>query len=221
MIPTPFKKFPRLFATAAIFAASTALFAMEPAAKPRAPEAAVPAPAPVPAPTTVPAPAPVSPAKDAVQNFQKQMADPPDEDLGDDPLGAVADKMTEVHADLSDNKTDKPVQDKQRQIVADIDQILRKLQPKGGGTGTGNTPDGGRKRSIIVSGDPEGGDLHGVDPRGREWAQLPPKERERILQSRTEGFPPGYEALLQSYYQRLAQEKPAETVVPATAPASK
>ena len=39
------------------------------------------------------------------------------------------------------------------------------------------------------------------------WGNLPPKLREQILQSKTDGFPPGYEALLQSYYRRLASEQ--------------
>ena len=42
--------------------------------------------------------------------------------------------------------------------------------------------------------------------RGRA-AIFDPQLREQIMQSKTEGFPPGYESLLQSYYQRLAQEK--------------
>ena len=61
-------------------------------------------------------------------------------------------------------------------------------------------------RVFISAGEPSG-DLHGANNQGKDWKILPPKQREQILQSKTEGFPPGYEALLQSYYQRLAQEK--------------
>lgn len=48
-----------------------------------------------------------------------------------------------------------------------------------------------------------------IDPKqgDKNWANLPAKQREQILQSQTEGFPPGYERILQSYYQRLSEEK--------------
>jgi hypothetical protein len=130
-------------------------------------------------------------------------------DLGVDPLGDIANGMTDVHADLSQFKTDHPVQQKEKDVVASLEKVIAALTPKQG-DGSGNTPNGGRKRSGIFEGDPSFGDIHGVDQAGRQWAQLPPKERERILQSKTEGFPPGYEAVLQSYFQRLAQEKPVD-----------
>ncbi|MCL2647496.1 MAG: hypothetical protein FWD61_10915 [Phycisphaerales bacterium] len=132
----------------------------------------------------------------------------PAADLGPDPLGDVANLMSSVHEDLTLLKTDQPVQQKQKDAVETLDKLIVALTPKGGGDGSGNAPGGqGRRASIIVSGQAKIDDLHGVESRGRPWPQLPPKERERILQSRTEGFPPGYELLLQSYYQRLAQER--------------
>ena len=50
----------------------------------------------------------------------------------------------------------------------------------------------------------------------------PPKLRSEILQSTTEGFPPGYENLLQSYYQQLSEEKSLDDkpIASATAPDS-
>jgi hypothetical protein len=161
-------------------------------------------------------------AKQVVQDFEKTMSleEPAAADLGSDPLGTIADKMTGVHAELSEYKTDKPVQEKEKSVVSTLDQLIARLTPKSGRSGGGNNPNGpGRKRSMIVDGEAKIDELHGVDPRGKQWGQLPPKERERILQSRTEGFPAGYEALLQSYYQRLAQEKGAEEKDGGAAPA--
>ena len=47
-----------------------------------------------------------------------------------------------------------------------------------------------------------------------DWAKLRDRDRDRIIQAREEGFPPGYEALLERYYRRLAEgaggEAPAE-----------
>jgi hypothetical protein len=128
---------------------------------------------------------------------------------GGDPLRDISQKMTGVHGDLSKYLVDQPVQEKEKKVIKSLDELIAALEKhcNGNGTGKGQTPNGGRKQSIIVKGDGRGGDLHAFDPRARNTIPLPPKERERILQSRTEGFPPGYEALLQSYYQQLAAEK--------------
>ena len=42
------------------------------------------------------------------------------------------------------------------------------------------------------------------------WGRMPPKERERILQSMQEQFPNRYRELLEQYYEHLAKETPAE-----------
>ncbi len=115
--------------------------------------------------------------------------------------------MTVVHGDLSKYATDEPVQTRERQIVRSLDEMIAALQRQKSGMSRGSKPGTGRKDSVIAKGDPSVGDLHGVDPNARQWAQLPPKLRSEILQSKTDGFPPGYESLLQSYYQQLAEEK--------------
>jgi hypothetical protein len=38
---------------------------------------------------------------------------------------------------------------------------------------------------------------------------LPPHQRDRIVQSLTEGFPAHYQKILERYYKRLAEETPA------------
>jgi hypothetical protein len=63
-----------------------------------------------------------------------------------------------------------------------------------------------------------------VDPRQSEkdWAKLSARERDRILQSMSEGFPPEYRQVLERYYRRLAEEKtagPGAAPAPAPAPA--
>jgi hypothetical protein len=139
---------------------------------------------------------------------------------GRDLLKDMTEHMTVIRDDLGELHTDAPVQDKEKKVVGELDQLIASLEAHTG-TGKGNKPIGGRRQSIIVTADPNNGDLHAVDQQGRQWGQLPPKQREEILQSRTEGFPPGYESLLQNYYQQLAQEKTAEgqaTPPPTTAP---
>jgi hypothetical protein len=41
----------------------------------------------------------------------------------------------------------------------------------------------------------------------KDWGKLSDRERDRILQSMSEGFPPEYRAVLERYYRRLAEEK--------------
>jgi hypothetical protein len=123
------------------------------------------------------------------------------------PLKTLARRMTVIHEDLSQYETDDPVQNRERQVVKSLDELIAALERKCSGLGKGNRPNGGRKASIIAKGSPAFGDIHGVDPNARQWGQLPPKLRNEILQSTTDGFPAGYEALLQSYFQQLAEEK--------------
>jgi hypothetical protein len=126
------------------------------------------------------------------------------------PLLTIARRMNVVHGDLSQFETDKPVQTRERQVVQSLDVLIAALERHCNGMGRGNIPGSGRKASIISTGSTAYGDLHGVNANARQWGQLPPKMRSEILQSKTDGFPPGYEALLQSYYQQLAEEKPID-----------
>jgi hypothetical protein len=127
-----------------------------------------------------------------------------------DPLKTISRRMTVIHGDLSQFETDQPVQTRERQVVQSLDQLIAALERHCNGLGRGNRPNHGRKDSVIANGDPAFGDLHGVNPNARQWSQLPPKLRNQILQSKTDGFPAGYEALLQSYYQQLSEEKSLE-----------
>lgn len=152
---------------------------------------------------------------DAMQMLGAKPAAP----LGDDPLKEVADRMENVHGDLKEFKTDQPVQVKEKQVVVKLDLMIKALEQQAAKSGRGQGNNQPRRQSVIASGEASIGALHDANEQGRAWGQLPPKQREQILQSRTEGFPPGYEALLQSYYQRLSQEKVNdEKAAPATQP---
>ncbi|HXT58583.1 MAG TPA: hypothetical protein VN699_08105, partial [Pirellulales bacterium] len=51
--------------------------------------------------------------------------------------------------------------------------------------------------------------LHAARKNGKQWGELPPHQRDKIVQSLTEGFPAHYQKILERYYKRLAEEKPA------------
>jgi hypothetical protein len=127
----------------------------------------------------------------------------------DDPLADITDQMTDIVGDLATLKTDLPVQDKQKQVVARLDDIIKQLEEacKKSGAGGSRNPTRPMRDSVIAGGPGGMGDL--IDPKSgtRNINTLPPRVRDQIMQSKTDGFPPGYESLLQSYYQRLAQEK--------------
>ncbi|MCC7191226.1 MAG: hypothetical protein IT444_00465 [Phycisphaeraceae bacterium] len=140
-----------------------------------------------------------------------------DADQGDR-IGKITQAMDAVVTDLSKEQTDKLVQDRQNKIIKDLDSIIRELEKQTGGGGGGKGSGGGKgmspanpnspmRDSNIASGPGGIGDLHAPKASRKNWAELSPKQRERILQATSEGFPPGFEAVLQSYYRRLAQEQ--------------
>jgi hypothetical protein len=140
---------------------------------------------------------------------------------GEDPLADITNKMTDIVGDLADLKTNQPVQDKQKQVVSQLDEIIAQIekQKSKSGSGGGKNPTKPLPDSVIASGPGGIGDLRDPKSGTRNLNNLPAKQRDAILQSKTEGFPPGYEALLQSYYQRLAQEKVGDEA--AASPATK
>jgi hypothetical protein len=140
----------------------------------------------------------------------------------DDPIGSIADKMDDVVIDLKDVKTDAPVQTKEKAVVADLDQVIAQLTQQCKGSGGGNpNPSKPMANSTLAKGPGGSGPMHDAKEGTRLWGQLPPKLREQILQSQTEGFPPGYEAVLASYYARLAQGQVPDASDPSVAPTTR
>jgi len=131
----------------------------------------------------------------------------------DGPLLHITEDMSNVAADLTQLQTDKPVQKKQAGIVSRLDELIKMMedeqQKQSGKSGkrSGANPTKPMNDSQIVGGPGGQGELHAPKNSRKDWGELPPKQREQILQSKTEGFPPGFEAVLQSYYRRLAQEE--------------
>jgi hypothetical protein len=144
----------------------------------------------------------------------------------EDPLKFISKDMQNIAGDLAQYQTDKPVQVKQEKVVGELDILIQKLT-KACKSGGGASLNPSRPKADSTIGQGPGGirDLHDPKAGEKKWGDLPPKQREQILQSKTEGFPAGYEALLQSYYRRLAQEQvsgetaaDAGAAIPAAAP---
>ena len=130
------------------------------------------------------------------------------------PMSEISSKMTGVTGDLAKAETGKPVQDQQEVIVHDLDALIAALEKQCEGCKNGikkNKPTKPMLDSEIRSGTGGLGDLVAPGEGAKDWAKLSPRERDRILQSMSEGFPPEYRTVLERYYRRLAEEK---TVAP-------
>ncbi|HVC96693.1 MAG TPA: hypothetical protein VND64_23650 [Pirellulales bacterium] len=136
-----------------------------------------------------------------------------EEDEALDPIGELALAMEEVVVDLSGLNTGKdPTQEAQEGIVGKLDELIAKLekeceQCRGGSVNT--NPNKPAQVSGIRSGPGGIGDLHAARQTGKNWAELPAHQRDKIMQSMTEGFPAHYQKILERYYKRLAEEKAA------------
>jgi hypothetical protein len=136
----------------------------------------------------------------------------------EDPLKFIHGDMTQSQGDLSDMKTGKPTQKVQNEAVTRLDAVIKLLDKQCNGAGGGANPTKPLNKTIIAKGPGGQGDMHDPKAGDKQWASLPPKQREQILQSKTQGFPPGFESILQSYYERLAQEQ-VEDAAATAAPA--
>lgn len=128
------------------------------------------------------------------------------------PLDGVIVDMQVAGGRLSKFLTDKPTQQKQQDAIDKLDALIKVFEQRRRQMGgrSGANPDRPLADSIIIGGPGGSGPLHAANRQGRDWGKLPPHKREQILQSMTEGFPPHYQRLLERYYRRLAEERPAD-----------
>jgi hypothetical protein len=129
-------------------------------------------------------------------------------------MSAIVDRMDVVVESLSKTVTGDPTQKGQKAVLRGLDALIAELEKECQGCRAGiasNPP----KRPAADS-NPHGGtggigDLVDAGASDKEWAKLTPRERDRILQSMSEGFPPEYRTVLERYYRRLAEEQSAAT----------
>ena len=126
------------------------------------------------------------------------------------PAVAITAKMVDVTDELNRKQTGQPVQTEQKAIVDDLDKLIASLEKKCEACRNGiknNRPKRGMEDSLIRRGTGGIGDLVNPEESAKDWAKLSDRERDRILQSMSEGFPPEYRLVLERYYRRLADEK--------------
>ena len=136
-----------------------------------------------------------------------------------DAVHGVAVAMADIGQDLGRQDTSLPVQTKQRNVADSLDVMIKSLEQACNGGGGGNmNPTQGLKKSILAGGPGGVGELHDTRAGEKQWGALKPKDRDQILQAKTDGFPAGYESLLQSYYRRLSTEDNAAAGSTSAAP---
>jgi hypothetical protein len=135
-----------------------------------------------------------------------------------DPFLVLDFEMDAVVEDFKDGKSKPPAESTQPRIISRFDAVIEQLEKKMGGSGAGNRPVKPADKSTLAKGPGGMGELRTPKKTGKGYDDLTPKEREKILQSKTEGFPPGFEDVLADYYRRLAKADAAAAETSAEAP---
>jgi hypothetical protein len=140
-----------------------------------------------------------------------------------DPFLVLDMEMEAVVTDFTDGKSKPPAETTQPRILSRFDAVIAQLEKSCNGTGGGSGGPKPANASTIRKGPGGIGELVAPKKNGRGFEDLTPKEREKILQSKTEGFPPGFEDVLADYFRRLAKadEKPASAAGDEATPAAK
>ncbi len=123
-----------------------------------------------------------------------------------DPFPILEMEMVDAATDLSKGKTAPPAKVVQPRILNRLDLMIAELEKKcSSGGGSSSNPSRPAEASVLRKGAERKGELRAAEQQGRQWAKLSPKDREKVLQSQTEGFPPGYEAILADYFRRVSR----------------
>lgn len=129
-------------------------------------------------------------------------------------LGVLEMEMQEVIDDLSNGKPKPPAHVTQPRILSRLDFMIAELEKKcNGGAGSSNAGNRPAEKSGIKKGKMLDGQMRAANKEGDRWANLSPKEREKILQSQNDGFPVGYEDVLADYFRKLSKsDQPASNI---------
>ncbi|MHC4493768.1 MAG: tetratricopeptide repeat protein, partial [Planctomycetota bacterium] len=157
---------------------------------------------------------------DAPERYRKAMEQIKNELVQEweSPLYDLAGRMSHVARKIEGGETGEPTQDKQKEIVGIIDELIRRAKEKEGGgnqDGGGGRPRGNQQPSSPAnqSSPPAGssriGDLRPKPKRkpGDRWGEMRDKERDEVLQALKEKFPDRYRELLEQYHKALAEGK--------------
>jgi len=143
------------------------------------------------------------------------------------PLLELAKRMDAIERLIARTRTGQPTQEKQEQVLSEIDRLIALMREKeqgGGGQGQGQgqgnkpgqggNPSGNRQsggpanQSQLQPGEGRMGEM-AEGPRGptsEEWGNLEDREREEAIQFLREKFPTRYREIIERYYRAIAEE---------------
>ncbi|MBL9125238.1 MAG: hypothetical protein JNG90_16495 [Planctomycetaceae bacterium] len=155
----------------------------------------------------------------------------PDAGEEDHALSRIGRSMREVGELVGQAKSGQPTQQKQEQIVADLDKLLEAArqrqrqskssssqqqtasrQPAGQQSQPGKSGNGGNQPAQESSENLRDRTAATPDPAEMKdllrdlWGHLPEHERQMVINSTIERFLPKYELLIEAYFKRLAEE---------------
>jgi hypothetical protein len=141
----------------------------------------------------------------------QDMQDWEDKDLGD-----IARKMDSIERRLALARGGPRTQKLEREVIARLDELIKKLEqggccPGAGAAGSGGTPSSPMQDSRIATnsgpGHVEDKKLRGL---AQQWGKLPEKERAKAMQDLMSKMPERHREVIESYFKKLAQSQPGQ-----------
>jgi hypothetical protein len=140
---------------------------------------------------------------------------PEDQAFLQDPFTFLQGDMQSATLDLKDGQTTPPADVTQPRILRRLGLLIEQLEQQGTGAGqAGQRVNRPAQQSSLMRGPGGQNEMRAARDDGRDWADLSPKERQKILQSRTDGFPAGYDDILADYFRRVARAEASSPTTP-------
>jgi hypothetical protein len=138
-----------------------------------------------------------------------------DEEFLSDPFAHLEGDMQSASVDLRVGETRPPAQVTQPRILSRLDLLIEQLECKCNGAGrAGQYVNRPAERSSLQRGPGGQNAMRAARDGEKDWGNLTPKEREKILQSRNDGFPAGYDEILADYFRRVARAEETAGAAP-------
>ena len=142
-------------------------------------------------------------------------------------LGEIARKMDNIERRLDLARGGPETQKIQKEVVARLDELIKKLENQANGSSAGNggaCPNGGqpgnngganpsspmKDSNIATNGGPGNVDAKKLRGLAKEWGKLPEKERAKAMQELIRDMPPRHRELIENYFKKLAQNQASQ-----------
>lgn len=142
-------------------------------------------------------------------------------------LGEISRKMDNIERRLELARGGPKTQKIQKEVVARLDELIKKLENQANGSSAGNAgacPNGGqpgnggganpsspmKDSNIATNGGPGNVDPKKLRGLAKEWGKLPEKERAKAMQDLIRDMPPRHRELIENYFKKLAQNQASQ-----------